>query len=685
MLNISSSNQAYSNVSFGRKLKPSEKQAYKQTVQKALAQLDKKNLSIIAHGPSFPSAKGEDTGIGSPYTSGALQFLNFANDMGFNSIQLGPSGKTKRGDASPYTSTVFSDNTLFIDLKALTGSKWSNLLSESTFKNIVVNNERKDTGKVNYTYAYDAQESALKEVWENFKSRLDDKSIQDIQHNFFDYKEDNKAWLQNDALYSALALDNGNDYWGNWNELDKNLPKLLCSNDQAEREKAQARIEEITTNPTTKDAMEFYQFCQFIMAEQKMDIRKEAPINTIADIQVTYSDQDWWAFQNLFLDDFSLGVPPDYFSKDGQAWGFPVLDPDQLFERTETGRIKRVDGQPVLGKAGELIKIRFDKMFRDNPGGVRIDHIVGLIDPWVYPKGAKTAKAEEGGTRLFSSPEAKPPIGNWSNVSKSAISKKAASDSEAKVNNSAIDKTAINKYAAILDIIIQSAKDNNVPLANIICEDLGTLTNPSAKVLKERALSGLRVSQFVDTNNPDHIYRLKNVASQHWAVPGTHDNDSMISWTEGLIKDGSIKDHARIVAEDLKLETLKRVKKDGVAQVVKTNNLADDPKAFITAKFAELFASPAQNVQIMFTDIFGMKERYNDPGAKGEKLKDNWRLRIPNNFEDTYSKTLIEGKGLNLPEALEMAMKSKHEIFVNNNKALIKELAKFAEILKQPE
>lgn len=685
MVNISSSNQVYSNVSFGRKLKPSEQKGYKETVKEALTKLDKKNLSIIAHGPSFPSVKGEDTGIGSPYTDGALQFFHFVNELGFNSIQLGPGGKTKRGDASPYTSTVFSDNTLFIDLKALTGSKWSNLLSESTFKSIVDNNDKKDTGKVNYTYAYDAQETALKEVWENFKSRLHDKSIQDIQENFVDYKEDNKAWLQNDALYSALALDNGNDYWGNWNDIDKNLPKLLASVDQADREKAQARIEEITNNPKTKDAIEFYKFCQFIMAEQKADIRKEAPINTIADIQVTYSDQDWWAFQNLFLDDYSLGVPPDYFSKDGQAWGFPVLDPDQLFERTETGRIKRVNGNPVLGKAGELIKIRFDKMFRDNPGGVRIDHIVGLIDPWVYPKGSKTAKAEDGGTRLFSSPEANPPIGNWSNVSKNAISKKASSDSESKVNNSAIDKAAVNKYAAILDIIIQSAEDNSVPLSNIICEDLGTLTNPSAKVLRQRALSGLRVSQFVDTNNPDHIYRLKNVDSQHWAVPGTHDNDSMISWTKGLIKDGSIKNHARIVAEDLKLEATKTVKVDGVEHVEKTNNLADNPKAFITAKFAELFASPAQNVQIMFTDIFGMKERYNDPGAKGEKLKDNWRLRIPNNFEDTYTKKLIEGDGLNLPEALEIAMKSKSKGFVENNIALIKELAKYAEILKQPE
>ena len=43
-------------------------------------------------------------------------------------------------------------------------------------------------------------------------------------------------------------------------------------------------------------------------------------------------------------------------------------------------------------------------MFHENPGGVRIDHIVGLIDPWVYKKGKKPMP-EQGAGRLYSSPE----------------------------------------------------------------------------------------------------------------------------------------------------------------------------------------------------------------------------------------------------------------------------------------
>ena len=48
-----------------------------------------------------------------------------------------------------------------------------------------------------------------------------------------------------------------------------------------------------------------------------------------------------------------LGCPPDYFSEDGQAWGFPVINPDTMFN---------ADG--TLGKGGELLKRLYSKMFK---------------------------------------------------------------------------------------------------------------------------------------------------------------------------------------------------------------------------------------------------------------------------------------------------------------------------------
>ena len=122
--------------------------------------------------------------------------------------------------------------------------------------------------------------------------------------------------------------------------------------------------------------------------ERTRDFANSNGIKMIADRQVAFSDRDSWAYQSLFLKGWSLGCPPDYFSKNGQAWGFPIIDPEKLF---------RKDGS--LDDGGILMKNVYRKMFKENPGGVRIDHIVGLIDPWVYKTG-KNPKIEEVAGRV---------------------------------------------------------------------------------------------------------------------------------------------------------------------------------------------------------------------------------------------------------------------------------------------
>ncbi len=108
------------------------------------------------------------------------------------------------------------------------------------------------------------------------------------------------------------------------------------------------------------DEIEFYSFCQFVLETQNEETKKFAlknGIKMIADRQVAFSDRDAWAYQSLFLDGWFLGCPPDYFSKDGQAWGFPVMDPDKMFN---------ADGS--LGEGGVLMKNLYKKMFKRKSG-----------------------------------------------------------------------------------------------------------------------------------------------------------------------------------------------------------------------------------------------------------------------------------------------------------------------------
>jgi hypothetical protein len=94
--------------------------------------LGKENLALIVHGSSFPARDGEDTGFGTFNSESGHALIDYASGI-FNAIQLGPAGKTKCSDSSPYCGTIFSGNPLFIDLKQLTTKEWGEILSIESF------------------------------------------------------------------------------------------------------------------------------------------------------------------------------------------------------------------------------------------------------------------------------------------------------------------------------------------------------------------------------------------------------------------------------------------------------------------------------------------------------------------------------------------------------------------------
>ena len=128
----------------------------KSVVKNALNVLGKKNLALIMHSGSSPAVEGENTGFGSINSNGGKEVIDWAKGV-FNAIQLGPAGKTKSCDSSPYTGTIFSGNPLFIDLKQLTTSEWNNILSVEKYNEIVANNPNKDVNKTAYSYIYKKQ------------------------------------------------------------------------------------------------------------------------------------------------------------------------------------------------------------------------------------------------------------------------------------------------------------------------------------------------------------------------------------------------------------------------------------------------------------------------------------------------------------------------------------------------
>ncbi len=607
----------------------------KKTIRKALKVLGKKNLAFIMHNGSFPSVEGQNTGFGSINSDAGKEFIEYASGL-FDAIQLGPAGKTKSCDSSPYTGTIFSDNPLFINLKELTTKTWGKILSEETYNDIVASNPNKDTNKTAYTYIYKRQNEALQEAWNNFKAKPDKKLVKEFEH----FKKENDFWLDKDSLYEALSVEHGNDYWPMWkSETDKNL-----FNPQSNEERMQFgdRIKEIETKYA--DVIEAYKFVQFVISKQNEETRKFAKkhdIKMIADRQVAFSDRDCWAYQSLFLKGWCLGCPPDYFSKDGQAWGFPVMDPDRMYN---------ADGS--LDEGGQLLKNLYKKMFRENPGGVRIDHIVGLIDPWVYKQGKKP-KIEQGAGRLYSSPE-HPELAKYAIAKLEDLDTELTADKEKRVKT--LSKDQIKAYGRLIEkIVIAAAKEEGLNKDAIVCEDLGTLTNPVAAVMKEFGLQGMKLTQFVEADKPKDPYRCCNIDNRCWAMVGTHDNEPIKMWANENIHSHVGYLHAKNLVDDLFAEA---ENKDDI--IVR---LTDDADFLAQTKLVELFASKAENIQIFFTDYFNIYDVYNRPGTAGDA---NWSLRLPNNYKELNA--------INLANILKLAIEARGHEFAEKNKKVIEKL-----------
>lgn len=604
-------------------------------IRKALKALGKKNFVFIMHNGSFPSIEGENTGFGTINSQAGKNFIDYASGL-FDAIQMGPAGKTKSSDSSPYTGTIFSNNPLFIDLKELTIDKWHKILSEKTFKDIVDNNPNKDKNKTSYSYITKRQDEALTEAYENFL-KLNDKKL---NAEFETYKIENDSWLDKDSLYEAFALENGTDYWPNWkNKADKNVFNPKSIEEKIEYGK---RIDEMSKKYAKE--IDKYKFIQFVLNKQNVETKKYADsknIKMIADRQVAFSDRDCWAYQSLFLEGWCLGCPPDYFSKDGQAWGFPVIDPEKLYNS---------DGS--LGEAGILMKNLFKKMFKENPGGVRIDHIVGLIDPWVY-KAGKKPMPEQGAGRLYSSPE-HPELSKYAIAKLEDLDTTLTPDKEKRVKS--LTEEQIRLYGRLIEkIVIAAAKEEGLTKDSIVCEDLGTLTNPVAAVMKEYELLGMKLTQFTVPTEDDDPYRCKNITKKCWAMIGTHDNQPVSLWAKSLVHTHEGYLHVKNLVEDLFKEA---PNKDEI--IVKMTN---DENFLKETKLVELFACQAENIQIFFTDFFGMNQTYNTPGTSSDK---NWSLRLPNNFAQMET--------INLPLLLKKAIIARGSEFAKANKNIIEEL-----------
>ncbi|HEX3019749.1 MAG TPA: 4-alpha-glucanotransferase, partial [Chitinispirillaceae bacterium] len=479
-------------------------------IKKALSMLGIQHLSLGIFDQSLPCFPEEEIGWGSPYSNGGIDFLHFAHNIGFNTIQYGPQGKTSRSDISPYNSTIFSSNPLSLSSFSLSRQyPWLFTPDE-----VMLLAER-CTGfkhRVNGISAWKAIDNLLSTA---FKRYCENPEHNDFKQQFNIYKQvmfNNQVnWFERDSFFDVLSLLYNTDDWEKWSSLDQHL----FYSQHESLAKINERKEELKL--TRALSFELFAFAQFLLEQQHKELRnatRQLGIKICGDLQIGFSHQDVWAWRSLFLPQYLMGAPPSRSNPQGQPWGYPVLDPALFFSS---------DGQ--TGPALKLIETRVDRMF-SRFDGIRIDHPHGLVCPWVYHCGSADAfSAVQNGARLYSSPDLPdhPQLKKYAYISREQLNSDPSYPRYGDQWVQYLTSEQIDKYAAVFDIILKRAQAAGASGSDILCEVLSTWPLPLKEVMRKRGLGRFCVTQKADPFNPDDIYRRENTSAQDWIMVGNHD------------------------------------------------------------------------------------------------------------------------------------------------------------------
>lgn len=591
---------------FGRKLRKDEEQDYKENaLQPAFDYLGTEEVAMIVHGTSYPE-KSQDLGVGSPYGKAAAKFIPFEILHGFNSNQLGPIGVIRDAQhISPYKSTVSTRNYLFTDLNDLTTDKYANVLSQSDIDSMIdyTDDNGKDYAYSDFPEAFSNYKYLMKIANKNFKQKLanNDPMAQKLNEEFVQFKKEKGVDIYQDALFDVLTNEYKTMDFNKWSELDKNLIQELKN----QNPKAIDRYKKITTR--SKDDFETYIFGQFILDKQIKEntkLRKDLNFKYISDLLVGFSKSDEWSHQDLFLKNWRMGCP-NGGEYGPQLWNIPVLDPKKLFND---------DGS--LGDAGLYMKKKLDASL-DNFENVRIDHALGLIDPYIYDKNSVNGN-------------------DFSHFRANNISYMPDIDPDGSY------KKVLNKI--ILPTLAEHGIDKDYP----VWEDLCTDTQTFNEIYHEKNhLPGITQLEYMRAENSQD--------DGDWGLVGSHDSDPATK----MIKKDWVKDHDAwnifYLAGFLNSNPKRAKYRDSFCK-----QIAENDSDRIKAKFAELFLT-CKKIQISFADFFGIDKTYNEGGKENDT---NWKLRLNKDYEDSYYKNLSSERptALNMPEILKIAVQAKADM-----------------------
>jgi len=325
--------------------------------------------SLRATVPPFPPdyrASGvllHVTSLPSPYGIGDLgpaarEWIDQLRDTGQTWWQALPLGPTGYGN-SPYQSlSSFAGNGLLISPDSL--------IEDGLLRQSDCEGRSFPATAIDYDAVIPFKHRLLETAWNHFRAG----ARADLEPAYEQFCNEQAHWLEDYALFRALKARHQGAYYLEW-------PEKLVRRDPA----ALALARRDLAGPIDQ-----FRWAQFLLFRQGARLKERAQakgLRLIGDLPffVSPDSSDVWANPELFLLDEQrrprvvAGVPPDYFSAQGQLWGNPVYNWEAL---RPTGYRWCIDRLRAL-----LAHV----------DAIRLDHFRAFAAAWHVPSGAATAES----------------------------------------------------------------------------------------------------------------------------------------------------------------------------------------------------------------------------------------------------------------------------------------------------
>ena len=312
----------------------------------------KRHAGVIV--PLFSVTSTKSWGIGE--LPDLAPFATWLAGAGFNRVMLLPIGPLAGGDASPYSAvSAMAIDPIYIgidDVPEFSRAGGLLALGEDARANLQA---ARESSTVTYERVRRVKDAALARAFDHFFAE-EWAQLALRASELAGYISRERWWLDDHALYLAIAHATGQMNWRDW-------PQPL-------RDREPAALDDARRN-LSREVLR-HQYLQWIAETQWQRARVQshaAGVTLFGDLPFMMSGAgpDVWVRPDEVMFDVRLGVPPDAFSATGQDWGLPTYKWDRIAET----------GYAWLRQRARRMASLYD--------GYRVDHLVGLYRTFGRP------------------------------------------------------------------------------------------------------------------------------------------------------------------------------------------------------------------------------------------------------------------------------------------------------------